>query len=220
MTSTTSNGTLAQKIELEFPAHIEGVDVELGLQRVLGNKSWYISMLRKFVEIHASTTEGIRQALLSDNRETALRLAHTVKSIVGNIGSAVVQQDAAELEKLLSMPGSDTEISAALDRFEKSLDLLVAELKSKVPPEKPLQVVEVNQQALTLLCEKLADLLKDNDSEAVTLIESNKEILKSAFASEYTGIRSAISDFNFDCARTDLLRALLNAGIHIKDSGC
>jgi hypothetical protein len=107
-----------------------------------------------------------------------------------------------------------------LDRFEKSLDLLVAELKSKVPPEKPLQVVEVNQQALTLLCEKLADLLKDNDSEAVTLIESNKEILKSAFASEYTGIRSAISDFNFDCARTDLLRALLNAGIHIKDSGC
>jgi HPt (histidine-containing phosphotransfer) domain-containing protein len=220
MTSTTFGCTLEQNIELEFPDHIEGVDIELGLQRVLGNKSWYVSMLRKFVEIHAGTAEEIRQALLSDHRGTALRLAHTVKSIVGNIGSAVVQQDAAELEKLLSMPGSDTEISGALDRFEKSFCILVAELKSKVPPAKPLRVVEVNQQALKLLCGKLADLLKDNDSEAVTLIESNEEILKSAFGSDYTGIRSAISEFNFDCARTDLLRALLNAGVDIKDSRC
>ncbi|MDD2711908.1 MAG: response regulator, partial [Simplicispira sp.] len=70
--------------DIELPV-IEGLDQEAGLRRVLGKKSLYLSMLRKFVTGQASVLEDVKAALNEGDWMTAERLAHTLKSVAGNI---------------------------------------------------------------------------------------------------------------------------------------
>ena len=198
-----------------LPDALEGVDIETGLQRVLGNKSWYLSLLRKFVELHADTAGEIRQALAAGDRETAFRLAHTIKGVTDNIGAAAVHVAAAVLEKFLGSPTADAAVFSALDSFEKSLVSLVTELRAKVPPETLQQMVVLDLQALVPLCEKLACLLREDDSEAVSLLEANEAAFKAAFTSEYQGLRALITEYSFEKAYALLVDAVATAGLRV-----
>lgn len=77
---------------------IEGLDNEAGLVRVAGNKTLYRNLLTKFAHDYTDSRQQIEDALKKGERETAQRIAHTVKGVAGNIGIATVQNKAANLE--------------------------------------------------------------------------------------------------------------------------
>jgi two-component system sensor histidine kinase/response regulator len=81
---------------------IEGLNVALGLTRVLGKQSLYISMLKKFIAGQKNVPAQITVALNADDRNTAERFAHTLKGVAGNIGAGPLQKQAECLEALTS----------------------------------------------------------------------------------------------------------------------
>src|SRR4029453_8528407 len=80
---------------------IAGLDTKDGLSRVGGNSVLYMKLLRQFIEQHALTVEQVTDALAKGDTALAERLAHTLKGVAGNVGSAQVQSAAGALEKAI-----------------------------------------------------------------------------------------------------------------------
>ncbi len=80
---------------------ISGIDTEKGLNRVGGNRKLYKDLLMKFRDEYGTFVNDIKASLDRDDRETAVRLAHTVKGVAGNIGAEAVRRSAEHTEKAL-----------------------------------------------------------------------------------------------------------------------
>jgi HPt (histidine-containing phosphotransfer) domain-containing protein len=55
-------------------------------------------LLVEFFQDHSHDVHAMRQALDQDDRETAQRIAHTIKGVAGSIGAGDLQRDAESLE--------------------------------------------------------------------------------------------------------------------------
>ena len=197
-----------------IPAEIAGIDLALGLRRVLGKRPLYLSLLRKFLARHRADGEGIRRALEADDWDAARRLAHTAKGVSGNIGAAELQDRAANLEQVLGERASREVVEESLRLFTDRLSALCAELESKLPPERETPVpVAANAERLGKVCQRLAGLLGDDDAGAADLLEANSDLLGAAFPLEYPGIAAAVREFDFEAARAALEGAARKAGL-------
>ncbi|MBF0231758.1 MAG: response regulator [Desulfamplus sp.] len=77
---------------------LEGINTELGLSRVSGNRKLYLNLLVKFHRDNQDTAQQIQEAIQKQDQELAVRLAHTVKGVAGTIGAQDLQTIGGELE--------------------------------------------------------------------------------------------------------------------------
>lgn len=76
---------------------VPGLDAATGLRRAMGRDALYRSLLQRFVQGQAGAVEAVRVALQQADGDTAVRLAHSLKGVAGQVGAAGVQGDAAAL---------------------------------------------------------------------------------------------------------------------------
>lgn len=196
---------------------IEGLNIEAGLRHTLGKESLYLSLLKKFAENQKKLPENIDNALATEQLKLAERLAHTLKGLAGNIGAEQLQQDAAAVETLIRE--RQTPIQIQLQPLLQSMNVrlrnLIAQIEqiSTPPPnledEKPVAHIQVNPLALEKILAKLTLLLKESDSEAIEIVETNLPLLKAKFAENFQAFYAAIESFDFDLALellTDITR--------------
>ncbi len=88
------------KSEKVFP-DLSGIDTQAGLQRMAGNHERYKKLLLRFLTDHGGIVDEIEGALEAKDEETAIRLAHTLKGVAGNIGAHLVQAATQDLEASL-----------------------------------------------------------------------------------------------------------------------
>jgi two-component system, sensor histidine kinase and response regulator len=119
----------------ELPEGIRGLDTPLGLSRMLGKKSLYLVMLRRYLAGQRPVAIEMRQALAAGDRPTAERIAHTTKAVSGNIGATLVQDRAATLETAIRQNRSTCEIEQLLDELEAPLGELLDALACRLSPE-------------------------------------------------------------------------------------
>jgi len=111
----------------ELPSGIAGLDTALGLSRMLGKKSLYTAMLRRYVTGQESVVRDIRDAWRRGDKATAERLAHTTKAVSGNIGATVVQDRAAALEAAIRQGDDAQDVERLVCELEAPIwDLLHA----------------------------------------------------------------------------------------------
>jgi PAS domain S-box-containing protein len=190
-----------------LPSSINGLDMHNGLRRVLGKKSLYLTMLRMFVAGQKFVTAKIYQALESDDWSTAERLAHTLKSVSGNIGATALQQLAQLLEDAIKERHPREEIDGRLDRLIEPLEKLIAELEQKLPQEAEKITVTVDQEKLHIVCDNLASLLMDDNAGAADVMAANTDLLRAAFPEHYRKLNDAILSFDYDTALAALRAA-------------
>jgi two-component system sensor histidine kinase/response regulator len=121
--------------EDELPQGISGLDTTLGLSRMMGKKSLYLAMLRRYIAGQRSVAVEMRQALAAGDRPTAERLAHTAKAVSGNIGATLVQERAATLEAAIRGNRGASDVEQLLDEFEAPLGELLDALACRLSPE-------------------------------------------------------------------------------------
>ena len=186
---------------LDLP-QVEGLDTSLGLRRVLGKKALYWNMLRKYVANQEKTAESIVQALDGDDRDTAERLAHSARSVSGNIGATQIQEMAGRLEKLIGQGAEREEIDAVLADYSEALEELITQLKGYLPVDsQPVGVGPQNRAQVAEVIDKLDGLLAADDCEASDCLEENLELLRSSLGSEtFCGLDMAIKQFDFEKA--------------------
>jgi two-component system sensor histidine kinase/response regulator len=182
---------------------VAGLNIQAALRRVQGKQPLYIKMLQQFVDKQISTPSDIQNALQDGDWQTAERLAHTLKSLAGNIGAESLQESAEELELALRIQQSPPEIEQVLGNTSQLLDTLITQLNGKLTlPNQPAlsPVTSENDTVLTDMLLKLYDLLSDSDPEALNYFALHGHLLQTSHPEPFAEIKQAIESFQFEIA--------------------
>jgi signal transduction histidine kinase/CheY-like chemotaxis protein len=100
-TQIAATGDKNQMDEGMQSLQLPGFEVTQALARMSGNHTLYRKLLSRFVETESDSVGRIRRRLQEQDREAAIRLAHTLKSASGTIGLVPLQIMAERLGNLL-----------------------------------------------------------------------------------------------------------------------
>jgi HPt (histidine-containing phosphotransfer) domain-containing protein len=179
---------LEEKGEDILPPELPGISVASGLERVAGNKPLYVKLLRKFREGQENAVAEVRAALQPGDRETAGRLAHTLKGVSGNLGAESLYRAAAELEKVIKEGKENldpplTAIGSELKIVMDGIKVLEQSLAAQKGPE-PSTGVTVDKEAVKRLLQDMAGLLESDLTEAMNRLEALRQHLTHSSAHE------------------------------------
>jgi two-component system, sensor histidine kinase and response regulator len=91
-----------EKVEtVDIPLEIEGIDIASALKRVGGNKKLFLRILSQFKDNNQNFAEKVISAVKAKDQELAVRLAHSLKGVSGNIGAQDIFLKTKTLEGML-----------------------------------------------------------------------------------------------------------------------
>jgi two-component system sensor histidine kinase/response regulator len=192
-----------------LPSHIDGLDLQAGLRRVMGKEARYVALLREFAATQADAPVRAEAALAAHDRAAAERIAHTLKGLAGTIGADALQAQANTLEEAVRTGG---DAAAALPGVQAALGKLLAALQAVLPAQ--TEAAPAAQAASTMtqaerdaLIAQLLALLQADDPKAQKLLAEHEAVYAQAFGAQFKAIKSAIADFALDEA-LDIVTAL------------
>ncbi|QKE62793.1 PAS domain S-box protein [Aquipseudomonas campi] len=177
---------------------LSGVDVAAGLRRVLGNEALYRQLLGQFLTGQASLLEQLQSAIEQGDAATAEHLAHGCKGVSATLGANALAKAAGALEQHLRH-GAGAASETLLVALAAQLNPLLDQLR-QLPASEQEVATAVDEQQLQQACERLSDLLTDNDAEAQTCFASHAPLLRAAFPAQVVRLAAALDDFDFDKA--------------------
>jgi CheY-like chemotaxis protein len=203
----------AQRVEAassqNFPdlSEIDGVDIKDGLKRVGGNSRLYRDLLMKFAAKHSDAGLQISDALRMGDRNTAERIAHTVKGVAGNIGIKPVQFAAEKLEKAIRENASTVE--TMLHDFTSVLRTQIDAIEQALPLETLVLKVESRKRfdpiAASHEIARLRSQLKASDGDSEETFRTLQSILTDQVEkARLDALGADISDFDFSGALSKL----------------
>ena len=191
-----------------FP-QIRGLEVALGLRRVLGNQTLYRALLGEFVRSQGDVVARLQQALQAENRPMVERLAHALAGVAGGIGAHEVQEVAAELEREVRWGREHAELVAAVERVRLRIEPLLADLERSVGVTDRAAVVlgggpgpsDVDVQREL---DALEALLRASDPEARDWLAGHGALLETLGPEAAVAIRTAVERYDLSDAETRL----------------
>lgn len=199
--------TQPAQAKMALPTQIAGLDLELGLRRVMGNTALYLSILRQFVEGQKTVPAEIDAAMALQDWKLAERIAHTLKGVSGNIGATELQAVAEKLERAIKAEKPQYAIDGHIKVLKKRLDSLIDQLERKLPQAETLMAVSLDPEKIKQICEQLQALLADADAAAGDLLTANENLLNTAFPEHYPLIKDKIQAYDFEAAQLALKNA-------------
>jgi two-component system sensor histidine kinase/response regulator len=178
---------------------IDGLDVELGLQRVIGKKSLYMNMLRKYVINQANLSNELRAALAANDYSTAERVIHSAKSVSGNIGATNLETMAKTIEKMIHEKSDSDTILINIAQFELVQNTMITSINSQLPPDPATAYLSFVDTSKSIeIFTKLRQLLAENDSDADDLFEENIDVIRVSLGEDiFSKLNAAMQEFNF-----------------------
>jgi len=147
----------------------------------------------------------IKTALQSGDRETAGRLAHTVKGVSGNLGAESLYRAAAELEKAIKEGRKN--IGPPLTEFGSQLKIVMDGIRAfeeSLAGQKELEPsteVSVDKEAVRLLLQEMVRLLESDLTEAMNRLEALRQHLAHSSAhEEFKRLEKQVEGFDTDSA--------------------
>jgi two-component system sensor histidine kinase/response regulator len=193
--------------EVALPNAIPDLDIEAGLKRVLGNRALYASLLRKFADGQKNAGGQIRAALAAGDRDGALRMAHTLKGVCGNIGANALHAKAAAVEAAIRDGRPQAAQEAALAGLTAPLTTLIDQLTRQLTPVR-MDIPEAStSDRLPQLRAQLLTLLADGDLEAMDLIEREAGLFRAAYPDRFERIDRAVRNYEFEQAMLEIQAA-------------
>lgn len=190
-------------MEVDLPA-IDGLETVDSLIRLGGNRGLYLSLLRKFLKLEKAPDQ-IAQALANGDRQSAERLAHSVKGAAAAVGAERVRQEALQLEQTLRRGGEVglTELRSVLSTLTRSLNVALA---PEGQGSEPGLVGPAGPGAVELLA-RMAELLGTFDVEAQELFQAERAAFQALFTSEdFALFQGQLDSYAFAEAHVTLLR--------------
>lgn len=200
---------VAEEPKQEEPAEesleIEGVDIQSALGRVGGNKKLLLKLLKRFIETQSNVLERIEIALDGNDMQSAIREAHTIKGVSGNIGATFLYQCAENLEMTLRN-GEISTLSVALKTMKMELERLISKISNTL---KQFDIVpntiapeSVDMEIFRADIRKFDALLTSLDSKSAKSIDELLVRLSTlGQESNALKIQKLVYEFEFEVAR-------------------
>ncbi|WP_153912677.1 PAS domain S-box protein [Shewanella sp. TC10] len=164
----------SNKVET-WPQHPD-IDVDRGLQLVQNSARLYRKILTRFVEGKRNIASQISAAVDANNQEDAVRYAHTLKGLSGNLASNKLSELAKDLEKnLIDEVAFSVELNAT-DELVKSICEAIDLWLNDNQPITETETVELisNSEFLESL-DKLLLLLDDGDASSIDVMDDMQQ---------------------------------------------
>ncbi|NYE64052.1 two-component system sensor histidine kinase/response regulator [Duganella sp. 1224] len=188
------------------------LQVETGLQQLMGDRDLYLQILRRFLQRYPGSGCDARKALNDNEPGHAQRIIHTLKGAAGMIGAQQVYLLAAQLETLCA--GPDHAWSAPLAQLEQALRALTAVI-GEVLAGDPGQLLAGDARAVPvvpetrMLLQHLARLLDEGDGAAIDVLEQSATVLAASLGVEvFQEVTEAAHQFDFEAALATLQAAI------------
>ena len=196
---------------VSFPEKLPGLDVEAGLERVAGNTTLYGNLLEKFQQNQCHALKTIQEALAQNKREEAIRCAHTLKGVAGNIGAMALHEAARDLEKDLKAHPAEAS-TELMDLTQTALNQVLASIEELPKIQLPAQVPSEKGAAAPSpsLLENLVALLEENDAAALEAFHAFKDAVQPAEQTQdWAEVEKKMKDYDFEGALACLEKATL-----------
>jgi two-component system sensor histidine kinase/response regulator len=188
------------------------LQVETGLQQLMGDRELYLQILRRFRQRYPDSGCDTRKALNDGEPGHAQRIVHTLKGAAGMIGAQQVYLLAAQLESLCA--GPDHVWSAPLAQLEQALRSLINVIDEVLEGD-PQQMLGGDASATLvvpetrMLLQHLARLLDEGDGAAIDVLEQSATVLAASLGVEvFQEVTEAAHQFDFEAALATLQAAL------------
>ncbi|MDQ4627073.1 response regulator [Janthinobacterium lividum] len=195
--------------EAELPV-IAGLKMAEAMRRVGGNTALMRKLLDRFVETQFDAMQRIVAAIENNQLETAIREAHTLKGLAGNIGAGGLADSAARVEHLLSL-GSHDGLPQALAACTLALDELVPKIvlamqsRGHVAEAGGAPVAPVDRAYLEAGLRELSQLLQQDDAQAVKHLDGIGPVLVAAGQAEHARqLKRMLGQYDFEGALAQL----------------
>ena len=195
--------------EAELPA-IAGLKMAEAMRRVGGNAALMRKLLDRFVETQFDAMLRIAAAIENNQLETAIREAHTLKGLAGNIGAGGLADSAARVEHLLNL-GSHDGLPQALAACTLALDELVPKIvlamQSRAAAAEPAGALPlvVDRVRLEAGLRELSQLLLQDDAQAVRHLDDFGPVLVAAGQAEHARqLKRMLGQYDFEGALAQL----------------
>ena len=202
--------------ELEAVRAIQGVDVDAGLSRVVGNKDLYRSLMGMFIETGLAFREKISAALAGGDPKAAEREAHSIKGASANLGMGQLAEQAGILEAMLKEGPNDPDTAEVFDRVDKEIQAMVSALQSALgqslsnqeigrvtDADAMVEIVDRDQSAIEGLCA----LLQEFDASALDYFRAHEARITGGDRALGDQLRAQMEGFEFE----EALALLTNA---------
>ena len=198
------------------PVTRDTIDVNDGIERVMGNRDLYARMLRRFRKDYRDGVLPIRTAFSLGDKQLAHRLVHTLKGAAGMIGAHRLHQRACELEEAIRTD-SDRQretLASLTPEFDTVLNLLDVLLEGSPPSGVPVFVPQRPLLNDAALLAHLIELLSNGDGAAVDLLEQADASLRVILgAATLARVAAAVNGFRYEEALKTLGETAYGAGI-------
>ncbi|EZP38427.1 response regulator [Janthinobacterium lividum] len=198
--------------EAELPV-IAGLKMAEAMRRVGGNAALMRKLLDRFVETQFDVMQRIVAAIENNQLETAIREAHTLKGLAGNIGAGGLADSAARVEHLLSL-GSHDGLPQALAACTLALDELVPKIvlamqsrghAAEAGGAALAHVAPVDRARLEAGLRELSQLLQQDDAQAVKHLDGIGPVLVAAGQAEHARqLKRMLGQYDFEGALAQL----------------
>ncbi len=196
-----------------LPDDIPGLDIPAGLARAMGREKLYLTLLEKFVSGHRDFAIQLDNALAQDDRETAERLAHTLKGSSAQIGANQLAASAEKLESAIRAHAAANLIAPLRTETVQGSAELVDSLLQLLPRRTPAAAAQIDKARLQEICRHLATLLAEDDFTSNQLIDENAALLKQGLGDGFDSVAAASRSFDFSEALAQLEKAARQSGI-------
>jgi polar amino acid transport system substrate-binding protein len=164
----------------ELPETIPGIDVAAGLNRVANNKILYFKLLRNFMQENLDFLPQFKTAVDAGDMESAHRLVHTLKGVVGNIGALPLYETTNLLEQTLKQ--NPKAVDQPLWTLQTQITELTQTLKELLPVTEPEAVMACDSpyssaSVTRAQLEALVTALVKNDMQALDDFDAIKDAL-------------------------------------------
>jgi two-component system sensor histidine kinase/response regulator len=193
----------AKPLAMDFSA-ISGLDADQGLNRLRGNRTAYIRLLRSYALHPADDLSALRQRLAEGDRLEARRIVHSLKGAAATLGATQVQNCAAELEAAIQRGKALSELESAIEILEMARAELTTAIVQALPDE-DCAAVAVDWALLRGIVARLDALLAENDMQANEVFRDAAPMLRAGLGPPISVIERQINAFEYERALT-LLR--------------
>ena len=188
-----------QTTDVEIP-QLEGVDIEASLDRLQGNRALYLKLLNQFSGHYGDFDTQLDTALATGDSEPAIRLAHTIKGLAGNIGASEMAGAAEKAEREL-LQGSCSE--ETLGALRVSVNNLLTQLRGSLidlPRASDNSVFDKTKAGQLLL--QLSSMLEEYDvSVGEFLGDHNASLNTPVLSGELKCLLKAVADYDYETAQ-------------------
>lgn len=204
----------------EPPAAQHILDIDQGLQRLMGDQRLYRQLLRRFRQDYQHVVGQVRQTLAQGETEAAQRRIHSLKGAAGMIGAQELHQLAVMAEHgflsaELTLPTKLDQVEEVLAGLLRVLDAYLQDTKEGTEEgtvDDPAVVSAAAEPAAPesrALLARLAMLLDEGNGDAIEVLEQSATALASCLGvATFQEVASAAHQFDFEAALAALQPAL------------